>query len=458
MAAIDLAGLMGAAPGRSGTWSLTDVSAARLALFLAYVRDNALSLGLDGALVEGPLDATHAANVAARVAMALGMDGNAFCEYASSIAPADMARTLASGGIEPGTLALTGDPEADGRVPRALDLLEDIGQDERHQTFLPESELVAGVLLACGPAAGSARRLCDPMCGHGGLLVRLHRTAGGAWPKVAATDVDAASVAITSIRLLAEGYRGGFENVRQADSLSSDDSLGGMFDVVACEARYAARRRDMRSAVDPRFLSEMTGRSWAKVDVEGLALLRVAGLLAEGGTAVVLTTTVDTYALAQAGLRQYLVEGGLVEACVEVPRRLPSSRQTGLTMWVLSRGGKGGEGVLLVVLDGDGLERERLDLYAPGSPIRESARWLGRLVSNRREVPFMSMVVPKDVILAAPGSSLRFSGYAGSIDVAGRLGRGLTAGEIAVRRRAALAELASAEDELSRACREIWCK
>ena len=136
-----------------------------------------------------------------------------------------MARVLASGGIEPGTLVLTGDPEVDSRVRRALDLLEDIGQDERHQTFLPEAELVAGVLLACGPATGSARRLCDPMCGHGGLLVRLHRTSGGTWPKMAATDVDAASVAITSIRLLVEGYRGGFENVRQADSLSSDDGL-----------------------------------------------------------------------------------------------------------------------------------------------------------------------------------------------------------------------------------------
>ena len=145
----------------------------------------------------------------------------------------------------------------------------------------------------------------------------------------------------------------------------------------------------MRSAVDPRFLSEMTGRPWTKVDVEGLALLRVAGLLADGGTAVVLTTTAATYALAQTGLRQYLVENGLVEACVEVPRRLPSSRQTGLTMWVLSRGGGGDKGVLLVVLDGDGLERERPGFYAPGSSIKESARWLGGLVSSRREVPFM---------------------------------------------------------------------
>lgn len=455
MAAIDLAGLMGAAPGHGGTWSLTDVFAARLALFLAYARDNALLLGLDGVLGEGPLDAADAVAVASRTASALGMDGDAFGEYASSIAPADMARVLASGGIEPGTLVLTGDPEADSRVRRALDLLEDIGQDERHQTFLPEAELVAGVLLACGPATGSARRLCDPMCGHGGLLVRLHRTSGGTWPKMAATDVDAASVAITSIRLLVEGYRGGFENVRQADSLSSDDGLNGVFDVIACEARHAAGRRGMRSAVDPRFLSEMTGRPWTKVDVEGLALLRVAGLLAEGGTAVVLTTTAATYALAQTGLRQYLVEDGLVEACVEVPRRLPSSRQTGLTMWVLSRGGGGDKGVLLVVLDGDGLERERPGFYAPGSSIKESARWLGGLVSSRREVPFMSMVVPKDVILAAPGSPLRFSGYAGNIDVASRLAGGLAADEIAMRRRAALAELASAEDELSRACHEF---
>ena|GEM_PF-4641118 len=455
MAAIDLAGLMGTSLRYGLAFPSGDADAARLALFLAYARDNAPSLGLDGVLDEGPLDAADAVVVASRTASTLGMDGDAFVEYASSIAPVDMARALASGGIEPGTLALTGDPEADGRVRRALDLLEDIGQDGRHQTFLSEAELVAGVLLACGPATGSAHRLCDPMCGHGGLLVRIHRTSGGAWPKVAATDVDAASVAITSIRLLVEGYRGGFENVRQVDSLSSEDSLNGVFDVIACEVRHAAGRRGMRFAVDSRFLSEMTGRSWAKVDVEGLALLRVAGLLAENGTAVVLTTTADTYALAQTELRQYLVEDGLVEACVEVPRRLPSSRRTGLTMWVLSRGGGGDKGVLLAVLDGDGLERERPGLYAPGLSIKESARWLGGLVSSRREVPFMSMVVPKGVILAAPGSPLRFSGYAGNIDVASRLAGGLAADEIAVRRRAALAALASAEDELSRACNEF---
>ena len=116
----------------------------------------------------------------------------------------------------------------------------------------------------------------------------------------------------------------------------------------------------------------MDGRKWVKGDIEGLLLLRAVDLLAEGGTAVVLTATGGSYALPQVGLRQRLVEDGLVEACIEIPRRLPYSWQTGLTMWVLSR--RGVNGTLLAVLDGDGFQAECPDFYSSLDSLESSSR------------------------------------------------------------------------------------
>ena len=445
MEPMDLGGLLTVDTKRAATLNQGDADAARIALFLAYTRDNERALGLNDAVDGESFDVAHARELAVRVADGLGMDEKAFGEYVGTIAAKDLRRALASEAIKPGALEVTGDPEADGRVSRAFDLLEDVSSDRTHQIFLSEAELAASVSLAAR-GGKPIRGVCDPTCGHGGLLVRFHRATGGGWPSLAANDTDAASIAITSMRLLADGYRGGFERVRQADSFAAGTEPG-TFDVILCEAPHGSAKRDaVRTEIDPRMLDEMDGRKWVKSDVEGLSLLRVADLLAEGGTAVVLTTTGDSYALPQVGLRQRLVEDGLVEACIEIPRRLPYSWQTGLTVWVLSR--RGVDGTLLAVLDGDGFQVERPDFYSSLGSLESSFRWLAVLVMSRREVPFMSTVVSRGKILETPGSPLRFSGYATSIDVEGRLREGPGADEISACHAEVLAELASAEKEL----------
>jgi len=446
MEPMDLGGLLTVDTRRAATLNQGDADAARIALFLAYARDNAQLLGLTDAFGSEPIDVAHAGKLAVRVADGLGMDERAFGKYVETIAAKDLKRALASEYINPGVLEVTGDPGSDGRVSRALDLLEDISSDRNHQIFLAEAELARSVLLGARDGR-PIHSVCDPTCGHGGLLVRFHRAAGGAWPVVTATDTDAASIAITSMRLLVDGYRGGFEHVRQADSFAVGSIPGVGFDAVLCEAPHgSAKREAARTEVDPRILDGMDGRKWVKGDVEGLSLLRAADLLAEGGTAVVITATGDSYALPQVGLRQRLVEDGLVEACIEIPRRLPYSWQTGLTMWVLSR--RGVNGTLLAVLDGDGFQAECPDFYSSLDSLESSSRWLADLVTSRREVPFMSTVVSREKILETPGSPLRFSGYATSIDVAGRLREGPSSDEIAARHAEVLAELAAAEKEL----------
>ncbi|MGL5172937.1 MAG: hypothetical protein ACRC75_03725, partial [Olsenella sp.] len=147
MEPMDLGGLLTADTRRAATLNQGDADAARIALFLACTRDNARPLGMTDAFGNEPIDVAHAGKLAVRVADGLGMDEKAFGKYVETIAAKDLKRALASEGINPGALEVTGDPGADGRVSRALDLLEDISSDRNHQIFLAEAELARSVLL-----------------------------------------------------------------------------------------------------------------------------------------------------------------------------------------------------------------------------------------------------------------------------------------------------------------------
>ena len=166
MEPMDLGGLLTVDTRRAATLNQGDADAARIALFLAYARDNAQLLGLTDAFDSEPIDVAHAGKLAVRVADGLGMDERAFGKYVETIAAKDLKRALASEYINPGVLEVTGDPGSDGRVSRALDLLEDISSDRNHQIFLAEAELARSVLLGARDGSHRDRHGCRKRRNH----------------------------------------------------------------------------------------------------------------------------------------------------------------------------------------------------------------------------------------------------------------------------------------------------
>ena len=449
--------------------------AAHLLCFLRYVEDNATELGLQLSPTEalssvGPAYGTaffptdRLAGHVGSIAGKLGMDRRSFEGYVDAIAPEEIREALSAFGLEDGNLALTSNPQA-GREVNTL--FSDTGgrtmAEEGWMSYLSAGLLASGLVRALAEQAWGGRsprkiRVVDPMCGQGGFLRLTWRALSDAAPEadieLSGWDVSGAAVALASMRLLLDGYRGGFSGLRAANALDPLHEDGGPYDVVVCEPPAAVEA--------PRGVVLRTADG-------APSCLRMCAHLLEGGEGVGAVITPSralggtggaTGAAAMADLRRILLRRGFLRGCVEIPGKLPNTggaSYEGVAVWALGGApdlesyeaakdraaaqeaaseaeeaikedgdvGAASDAVLLARLDGDGMQRERPGFYQglrgelePGGP---EATWLGNLVAQRREVPFLSALVSRKAALATEGHSLRLADHAPTMDVGGRL-------------------------------------
>ncbi len=434
--------------------------AAHLLCFLRYVEDNAAELGLRFEPTEmlssvGPAYGTaffppeRLAGHVGAIASRLGMDGRAFAGYVNAIASDDMRAALGLFDLADGDLNLAAHPgagdEASALFARAGRLGPVAESASSHVTGLLVAGIVrkltaeAGGMGDVGPGQSKHRKgaaaaqvvsVVDPMCGQGGFLHQswdaLREALPSAEIQLSGWDTDATAIALTSMRLLLAGYRGPFAGVRIANPLDTLTELGGPYDVVVCEPPYTV---DAPTGTD---LKSTDGTS---------NCLRLSARLLKGGHGVGIVVT-SSRALSgpatampaeMADRRGALVNSGCLYACVELTRRLPTTRPSidSTALWVL-RGTADSEPaadsgpVLLARLDGDGLERERPGFYEglvdDESEQEREVGWLADLVAERHELPYLSTRVAGERILASEERSLRLTDYAQTVDVAKRLG------------------------------------
>lgn len=173
-----------------------------------------------------------------------------------------------------------------------------------------------------------ARRILDPACGSGTILLAAARRG---YDRVEGQEADAPLALVAALRVAFSG--GATFDVHGGDSLRADAYAGGAADAVVCNPPFADRNWGSEDAagdlgrweygVPPRLESEL---AWVQH-----ALWHAR----PGGTVVVLMPPAAAARPSGRRIRSRLLQAGALRAVISLPPRLAAHNALALQVWVL---------------------------------------------------------------------------------------------------------------------------
>jgi transposase-like protein len=190
---------------------------------------------------------------------------------------------------------------------------------------------LAGLMLDLAPPG--ARRILDPSCGSGTILLAAARRG---YDRVEGQEADAPLAVVAALRVAFSG--GASFDVHGGDSLRDDAYTGGTADAVVCNPPFADRNWGAEDAagdlgrweygVPPRLESEL---AWVQH-----ALWHAR----PGGTVVVLMPPAAAARPSGRRIRSRLLQAGAFRAVISLPPRLAAHYALALQVWVLTKPAK----------------------------------------------------------------------------------------------------------------------
>jgi len=204
---------------------------------------------------------------------------------------------------------------------------------------------LADLMLDLAPPG--ARRILDPACGSGTIL--LAATMRG-YDRVEGQEADAPLALVAALRVAFSG--GASFDVHGGDSLRADAYAGGTADAVVCNPPFADRNWGAEDAagdlgrweygVPPRLESEL---AWVQH-----ALWHTR----PGGSVVMLMPPAAAARPSGRRIRSRLLQTGAIRAVISLPPRLAAHNALALQVWVLVKPGKGHSPLPVLMIDASG--------------------------------------------------------------------------------------------------------
>jgi SAM-dependent methyltransferase len=182
--------------------------------------------------------------------------------------------------------------------------------------------------LMLGLAGDSPRRLLDPACGSGTILLAAARRG---YSRVEGQELDRSLALVSALRL---AFTGASFDVSAGDSLRADAYPRPSADAVVCSPPFADRSWGAEDlADDPRWEYGTPPRLEPELAWVQHALAHVA----PGGPVVMLMPPAAAARPSGRRLRRALVAGGALRAVISLPPKLAAHYALALQIWVLSR-------------------------------------------------------------------------------------------------------------------------
>lgn len=194
-----------------------------------------------------------------------------------------------------------------------------LGSTDRGYLGHPESASsallaeVAATGLGDGPAI-----IMDPACGTGDTLLRLAKKATQPGSRVYGNEVEPVLADISRTRLWLHGITA---TITAGNALGANVLSEVQADVLVTEPPMGLRLKELLGNAQP--VKDLWGVR-GSYSGEAAFVIDAATRLSPGGTAYVLVPTALLSATSQTGLREQLVARGMLEAVIELPRKVLS--------------------------------------------------------------------------------------------------------------------------------------
>ncbi|MDX3025637.1 N-6 DNA methylase [Streptomyces acidiscabies] len=215
----------------------------------------------------------------------------------------------------------------------------------------PLAEFMAALADRARPGGRPVRRVLDPACGTGTLLVAAARQWPGAKAlELAGVDADPvlARLAAARLALTAEGAHSATLAADTLRDVIGPPAAGGPADVVLCNP--PANDRDWGHA------ELATDRRWefgqpSRTEPELAWIQHMVSVLEEDGTAVVVLPAAVASRRAGRRIRAGLLRAGVVRAVIALPPGAAAPYGVGLHLWVLHAPGRSPDGGRVLLAD-----------------------------------------------------------------------------------------------------------
>lgn len=442
--------------------------AARLMIFLRWVEDNAKAYGLTFGETERIAEIAqaygssfykaddlreHVMDLADR----LGLDADAFDRYMRGISQSAFQRMFATLDSKPGSLCEDKTPGVGRAIVEGLRTFGHADKQSGHISYYWDAMLMVRLLTRL---LGKRKRtlVCDPLCGRGGFLTMALEMGDDLGKlQLSGMDTDPSSIAIASMRLLMDGYSGPLD-LRVGDALSGATTFeNGPFDGVLCEpypTRYEVTD-DYAHADKPPFGLFKSHVYYRETELR--AIMRAADLLSADGVAIMLLSRAPGFSAGVADLRRQLVEDNIMDASIELPRAFLDSRDEASFVWVLRKGRKADDKILLLNVDGDGAKAVMAEAKEESGSHKQPHpfQWIVDAVADHTEIPFAARDVSRDEVLATKDASLRYATFGNLVDMNAEMDKLPSMDELSVRRATIMEEMEKADKEFQEAMRGL---
>lgn len=256
-------------------------------------------------------------------------------------------------------------------------------------------------LLARLATEGNAqiRRVYDPACGSGSLLLKFAKTVGRDNPNLQyfGQEINPSTYNLCRINMFLHGINFSNFNIALGDTLTAPAHLGLKFDAIVSNPPYSVKWTGDDNPLlinDARFSPASVLAPKSKADLA--FTMHILAHLAETGKAAIVEFPGVLYrGGAEQKIRRYLLENNFVETVIQLPDNLFFGVQIATCIIVLRRGAKQDNKVLFVDASKEYEKQGNKNYLLP--PYQDR---IAEAVAQRKDIPYFTKLVTNADIIA----------------------------------------------------------
>lgn len=264
--------------------------------------------------------------------------------------------------------------------------------------FTPQgvSELLARLATEGNP---HIRRVYDPACGSGSLLLKFAKTVGKENPNLQyfGQEINPSTYNLCRINMFLHGVNFSNFDIALGDTLTAPAHLGEKFDAIVSNPPYSIKWVGDDSPIlinDARFAPAGILAPKSKADL-AFTMHMLAHLAETGKAAIVEFPGVLYRTGAEQKIRRYLLENNFVETVIQLPDNLFFGVQIATCIIVLRRSAKQDNKVLFVDASKE-YEKQGNKNYL----FLEHQNRIAEAVAQRKDIPYFTKLVTNADIIA----------------------------------------------------------
>ena len=264
--------------------------------------------------------------------------------------------------------------------------------------FTPQgvSELLARLATEGNP---HIRRVYDPACGSGSLLLKFAKTVGKENPNLQyfGQEINPSTYNLCRINMFLHGINFSNFDIALGDTLTAPAHLGEKFDAIVSNPPYSIKWVGDDSPIlinDARFAPAGILAPKSKADLA--FTMHILAHLAETGKAAIVEFPGVLYRTgAEQKIRHYLLENNFVETVIQLPDNLFYGVQIATCIIVLRRSAKQDNKVLFVDASKQYEKQGNKNYLLP-----KHQNCIAEAVAQRKDIPYFTKLVANTDIIA----------------------------------------------------------